>query len=569
MTYNGIYDKIAEVLNAQKIIEKSILYTEVESNVGGNFLNIKYPDDPTIRAILQGAKTFIDAQNSFTLLNQNAVATGGVTPGYLQQAIYFKKNPGDSSSWWVTGYGSPGSNDYASPFWHPTTTYPADGHSPSSNTHWLQSTIRPDETGTYLKGYLRSFGWADGQGSSDPFETRYFDISGYYPNDVSAGGNFKIDYSGLPTENIEISITAETYNDADTNPDANLREEIDRKVAFRTTEKTAGPFGSLNPFLTLSTENSVIHDSKYPKLDLNVVPSINLTSAGFPQGWLLDGLEDKYESFILNDVKITLGADGDPNYEGDYEATFIQDGLPIVNTSLMPDDSDTEWTFGESSDGSTNWPNPIQNRNMNVTNYVQKEFGGNRDYTKKTGTDLVLGFGNNPSGRHTVRPAIYKYEAFRSNDENNLIVDQESSLVIESVLDPPRGVRFGLWNTSPSKTTYKFSSRSYGNFRDMLEQALDTRFSDTASDEILGSPVFVNSVQPMNPTLPLAFSDSKRYNKTPHATITVPFIDRDGTSTPNPTNINSPSVRVDVPGRIRLRQTTGPGNLSASIFRRS
>ena len=574
LTYNDVYDKIAEVLNAQKLIEDSILYTSVESNVDGNFLNIKYPDDPVIRAVLEGGKTFIDSQNQFTLLNQSGLASNSA---FLQEEIWLKKKSGDTSNWWITGYG--GNETYDAHF-HPSRDpangnpiYPGHNADQNDSDTWLPSVLQPNVDNTYLKGYFRTFGFG-GSGASEPWNDRFYDLTDLYPPNSGPGGGLVIDYTGLPSDNIAISIVQETYNDTDTNTGANgadVRDIIDRKVAFRTTEKSAGPFGSLNPFLSLNGEANV-HDSKYPAIQETGLVELKLAENGFDQGWILDGLEEKRGpdvAFRLNNITITLGAENDPNgYEGTYEPAVSQDGLPLVTTSMTPDTKGVnDWVFGESSDSGTNWPSPISNRLMNVTNYIQKEFGGNKDFTSKTGKDLLFGIGNGVANRHTVRPAVYKYGAFRTNDENNLVVDTPSPLVLESVIDPPRGVRFGLWNTSPVKMTYKFNSRSYGNFRDMYEQALDTRFSDNMHP-VKGAPVIVTGVQPTDPTKPMPLSDTKRYNKTKHATITIPFIEENYEATPQPMMLSG-NVRVDVPGRIRQREVLGPGNLNASIFKRS
>ena len=72
----------------------------------------------------------------------------------------------------------------------------------------------------------------------------------------------------------------------------------------------------------------------------------------------------------------------------------------------------------------------------------------------------------------------------------------------------------------------------------------------------------------MNPDLPKDISESKRYNKTSNATVEAPYIEDDYESTPQPINLNSESMRVDMPGRIRQGQVLGPGSLSANIFRR-
>ena len=571
LTYNQVYDKIAEVLNAQKIVESSILYDRVESNVAGNFLNIKYPDDPIVRSILEGGKTEIDGANVFRLLNSNAAGQGGS----LTTKLYIKKNPGDNSTFWTTGYGG---NETYDAFYHPnkagngSALYPGQGNDITDSSTWETSALIPVGSNTWLEGYLRHWGWAGPD--SLPFADRYFDLEAdnYYPDDENGDpsrgtGSLQIDYSGVPSADITINITKETYSNSSINPNVDVSGIIDRKVSFRTTEKSAGAFGSLNPFFSTEAERT-IHDSMNPDVTEVGLTSLDLNSQGVSQDWLMKRTKEKTPIFKLNSIKTKIGTGSTAS---GFDTFFTQDSQPIVTSSMaldVPGQSPQEWEFGTSSDSSTNWPTPIQNRYLNVTNYVQKQLGANRDYSEKTGRDFVFGFGNGPAGRHVVRPSLFKYKAFRSANNLNVITDSESLMVIEAVLDPPRGVKYGMYNTSQMKPTYKFSSRSYGQFRDLLEQALDTKFNSSDPSDVLDSPLVITCVNPMNPELPKDISESKRYNKTSNAIVDVPYIEDDYESTPQPINLDSESVRVDMPGRIKQGQILGPGSLSANIFRR-
>ena len=160
--------------------------------------------------------------------------------------------------------------------------------------------------------------------------------------------------------------------------------------------------------------------------------------------------------------------------------------------------------------------------------------------------------------------------AFQTKTGSTYDTSQSRPLVLDLQLDKPRGARFGLYNTQPSKTGYIFSYRSFGNFRDMLEQGIDTRFdNDADNQEVFGSPIVINAVSPVNPDSPKDIADTRRYNKDINAKITKPFFDRDGSSTTAPTPLNDEQLRVDVAGRIRTRTLVAPGNISANIFRRS
>jgi hypothetical protein len=206
---------------------------------------------------------------------------------------------------------------------------------------------------------------------------------------------------------------------------------------------------------------------------------------------------------------------------------------------------------------------------MPVVNYIQNEFSGLSDFSTKTGRDLILGFGNNFAGRHSVRPLVYKYSAFQTKTGSTYDTSQSRSLVLDLQLDKPRGARFGMYNTQPSKTGYIFSYRSFGNFRDMLEQGVDTRFdNDGNNQEVFGSPVVINAVSPINPDSPKSISDTRRYNKDINAKITKPYIESNYEATPQPVPLNDEQLRVDVASRIKTKSLVSPGNISANIFKR-
>ena len=542
-TYNQLYAKIADVMKAQAHIDEGLLYTDVLANTGSEFLKVVYPNDPTIRFVLKNYKSSIDTANIFTLSGKDVVKDGNPP-----EFFYLKKKAGDTSSWWtnLAGIGTTNLAQWQS------------GTDTSGNPVY---TLTPGG-GEFLKGYLRT----QTLGSRGAITGTLATIADY-PSGTTER-NYNISYAGIPSDNVTIELVEETFTKE--------APHIDRKVSFRTTQNNAGPFGSLNQFKKLES-NNVIYDSLIPDLAQFKTSSIDLAVAGFTQNWLLEETSEKLgESNALELIKVRVKTGG--SERGFLDSQYTQDGQPIVLTSLDFEKKGSggvgdEWTtaannYGVSntSDSSSDWPTIFTNGAFPVTNYIQNEFSGLSDYSRKTGRDLILGFGNNFAGRHMIRPLVYKYKAFSMGTDYS----EPRPVVVDMQLDKPRGARFGLYNTQPSKTGYIFSYRSYGNFRDMLEQGLDTRFdNDGDNQEVFGPAVVINAVSPINPDSPKEIADTRRYNKDINAKITKPFIDKDGTSTPNPTPLNDEQLRVDVAGRIRTRTLVAPGNISANIFRRS
>ena len=104
----------------------------------------------------------------------------------------------------------------------------------------------------------------------------------------------------------------------------------------------------------------------------------------------------------------------------------------------------------------------------------------------------------------------------------------------------------------------------------MLEQGIDTKFSNHASNEsIFGSPIVVNPINPVNPEVPKLMSFTSRYNKTSDATIVKPYIEEGYENISQPVNLQSESLRVDVAGSISTKSITAPNNIAANIRTRS
>ena len=405
---------------------------------------------------------------------------------------------------------------------------------------------------------------------------------------------YRINYQGLITTAPLLEITNETYNDT-------INRRIDRKVQRRTTSNLlsssvgaplqAGPFGSLKNVISLKSRQ-VLFDSMVPethdcqagycpthihktKEECNAFVGAGHpdTNPSDPTGNSNVWVEETWGA-TLQDVPVAFPFEtNEQSRKTDVSANEIKvkmktassGGPDAVNTSTI-DIKDTffhpsgtySWSFTTSSDnilteGSLGF--------INITNYIQKDFKGAGDFRKKTVRDLFLGFGDGLQGKHLISPLRYDYKAFQTSSPYT-----PQDFAGEYQLHEPRGARYGLISVGPSFGNYKFNYHHYGQLRDMLEQSIDSKFNNHAKDErVFGSPVVISAVNPVNPDVPKLIENTSRYNKTVNATVKKPFIESNYEATPQPTNLNSERLRVDVAGAVRTRQITAPGNIAANI----
>ena len=100
----------------------------------------------------------------------------------------------------------------------------------------------------------------------------------------------------------------------------------------------------------------------------------------------------------------------------------------------------------------------------------------------------------------------------------------------------------------------------------MLEQGIDTKFINHASDErLFGAPVVVNAINITNPEIPKLMANTSRYNKTINATVTKPYIESNYEGIQQQTNLESETLRVDVAGAIASNRVLAPGSISSNI----
>jgi len=373
-----------------------------------------------------------------------------------------------------------------------------------------------------------------------------------------------IDYANLPSTTPLFTINEETFNKRTPN--------IDRKVVFRNSENTntvydiiedptkigkAGTFGSLKRFITLIDENQY-WDSIMPLVETSDVvdlssftPVAYSTNPSPGMGWILDSVTKKDASqFQVSEVKVKL----DNQNPSQYNST----NTTAYDYSMVVEGSTDTVTFPQVATINT-----VVYDHYKVTNYLQRDFRGLRDFTRYTLRNLLFGFGDGPSGRITIRPSL---SIWKNYDNSTKAVNSNWSN--ELIVDPIRGFRFGLLGYD-EKPRYIFSQKHFGFVSDMFEQSLDTKTSGFESNPaVLGSPVVINPINPVNPEISKLIENTQRYNKTTNATITKPYIEDNYEATPNPTNLKSEKLRVDVAGSIRTKAILAPGNTAANIRRR-
>ena len=406
---------------------------------------------------------------------------------------------------------------------------------------------------------------------------------------------FEIDYSNMITSTPQLEVISETFNEE-------IGRKIDRTVERRVTTReetsdgsptVAGPFGSFQKMISLAS-SEVYLDSLVPK-DLMGTTGYSSTFAhktkeeceaaggtwvatdyttllsDIPQSFPFESDTGRVFDVKPTEVKIKMRTATGPGGEsGRWEGA----DLTINNTDTVKYTDDV----GDNSLGTITWGvgayDGVEFTEgtlgfMNVTNYIQDSFKGKSDYRKKTVRDMFLGFGNQVSGKNLIRPVKYKGYKALTWDANNNYLPSATDFVLEWVVEEPRGARFGLYNTQRTSPSYKFSYHHFGHLRDMFEQGLDSKSTLHRSDEeIFGAPVVVNSINPTNPEIPKLMENTSRYNKTVDCTVVKPYIEDNYEGIPNPVNLQSEQLRVDVAGSIRSRQILAPGNVASNIRRR-
>ena len=114
--------------------------------------------------------------------------------------------------------------------------------------------------------------------------------------------------------------------------------------------------------------------------------------------------------------------------------------------------------------------------NVEVLNYLQDTFPTIDNFISKSVKDLIFGIGDGPQNKRVVRPNLTEFLSYDTNTNTGVAV------AYNLIIDKIRGARFGLLQTSSTKRKFVFSSRSYGQFADKIEQPIDTTYAENGSN---------------------------------------------------------------------------------------
>ena len=523
----------------------------------GSF-SLRLPEEPFLREAMTSYEPAINAIIDFKLCGTSLV---GIDPALIGDSL-------DDNIWLHDAGGSivgvPGNNLVNSAF---ETAGGMLGNVTQKNTYWF---------GDYLKAWVSTSTALTGDPTANGLGIFKSTEPSPYTNQGQPNSMYKIDYTGIVTSAPRLTIIKETYNDS-------VGRTIDRFVQRRTTEQTnktdssrplvAGPFGSLKNHLSLHS-NIIILDSM-PSTSLSDIEPGYCTVGAHSDKAACEAasgtwVETNYFT-LAKDIPSAFPFESSNKRSFDVRPSLVK--IRMKNSSPGGRSGDNTSTIeyteqtGNASAGTISWgyttfsSNPYSEGSLgylNVTNYMQEEFQGNSDFSKKTARDVLIGFGNGVSGKHLLRPSVYDYKAFTG----------VAPVVWSSqyIIDKPRGSRFGQYNIEKQTGSYKFSYRSFGQLRDMLEQSIDTKFINHISNErVYGAPVVISFMNSINPEVPKLAENTERYNKTVNAVVTKPYIESNYEGTPQFSRLNSEALRVDVAGSIRTSSVTAPGNIAANI----
>jgi hypothetical protein len=386
---------------------------------------------------------------------------------------------------------------------------------------------------------------------------------------------YQIDFTGMVSSSPILEIVDETYNDV-------LGRRIDRFVQRRVSSKNAnpdigpliaGPFGQLKKYIHLESTLTILDSLPSKNIgspELGYCGTYAHKSKSECNAAHADNWNDTTYMTLLSDIPLEFPFENTVERIKDVTPTAVKIKMKTAIAGGRWDTLTTTVDYTETLDGSASvysWRHNAFAGNefsdgvkgfLNVTNYIQKDFKGNSDYTIKTARDLLIGFGDGVSGKHLLKPELYDYKGWTGTSAD--------AFATEYKISKPRGARFGQFNTQKLSPSYKFSYTHFGYLRDMLEQGLDTKFINHANDErLFGSPVVVNAINITNPEIPKLMTNTSRYNKTINATVTKPYIESNYEVIQQQNNLESETLRVDVAGAIRSNRVLAPGSIANNI----
>ena len=515
LSWDAMMNGIKKVLETEASNVTGLNYTIGTDYPTEDWFQIQYLDDDFVNdsflsSVAQG--TSVTLEETFNSLTQfSLMGTTGVGGDLPDETIWAYRSRGDG------------------------------GYSATYQGNFGHANYRKEDAA----GTVTTLNPASGYDTDPAMTNEYLRVANQGTQNVGTGSNYEnaytqeqmtVDYSFLPQkEGVKMNVGAKKYT-----PKINQKDcKIDRKITYRTSEGTAGPFGSLNKFQTLvqSSGNNTYYDSRpraifgfepmrgvlpetvtdYTLIENNATVGNFFVNASkeIPPGWLMMHYKDSVsEGTKALSVQV----------ECSVASNVATPTLPVMPGSPGKTTRDDAVYSNKDTAGNT-----VSFSSLNadgVADYIElvdhilETFPiGTKD---KIFGDIAGGFGDGPQGRLVYRPSKYKHSGF------NLLSPSGLTTHFMMKLDPVRGARFGLLNTNELKKRYVFSNRSFGQQADMFEQPLDSRFSSDIDDPFDGAVIKFRSRNPNNPSSDMPVDQNTRRNVDLYQRATYPFFDATG-----------------------------------------
>ena len=374
-------------------------------------------------------------------------------------------------------------------------------------------------------------------------------VTGAPGDHAHTGMSVRIDYTNIPKKNAVSVVIGEARSEDTIGPlklEPSRKATPERKVEFRTTEGTAGPYGSLSKFVKLvSTDrNDIILDSA-PRNNLTVESGHVVFDNASKKVSLENPIHhDLCWPFVANPDNYRIGplqVDGGVMIPGD------DDGAGNVVLKLDPPANATDRRdavlVNTDEKGSTVVFSTYDSKtDVELKDYILEKFPSSAS-KEKIVDDLSGGFGDGVSGKLVFRPSLYKYESFDANNGN--LNGQDTHFFMK--MDPVRGSRYGLYKTGLAYRAAIFSRKSYGQFKDFMYQGIDTS-GPTLDSTIHGAPVRYSSKNPNDPRIDVDLGTNQRRNVDKYQRAYIPMQDLTGI------NVFDYGVTVPTEDQIRERE---------------
>jgi len=168
------------------------------------------------------------------------------------------------------------------------------------------------------------------------------------------------------------------------------------------------------------------------------------------------------------------------------------------------------------------------------------------DITTRSAIKILHGIGGANRGRHIAT------KVFKSSTTNNDSTGNQDSINANIILDHPRGTKYGYSNLFPTPSTIVFRRDRFGQFRDMLEQSLNTHSINVGFNVIRQQAVTARFCDLENPSQNADPYLTHRGNKDIYSRTSYPFLDQDPvedtdtfTGTPVSDTLLSPSENLN------------------------